>query len=105
MTNLNKTREEIVYELLISLNHGNSSYVQDRVRLAIDQYDELVQRGIVKKLESPYVKHLERQKNCDHDWFPMKTVQMGMTCTTEFKCMKCGITEVRDTSDEYQKYI
>lgn len=87
------------------IKYGNSSYVNDRVELAINQYDNLVEKGIVKEDESPYKKYLERQRNCNHDWFPMKTVQMGMTCTTEFKCTKCGITEVRDTSDEYQKYI
>ena len=53
MTNLNKTREEIIYELLISLNQGNSYFVEmndkatPRIDLAISQYEDLLNRGII----------------------------------------------------------
>lgn len=47
-TNLGKTKEEIIYELLISLNRGNSGYVGERVQNAIDQYQKLVRAEIIK---------------------------------------------------------
>lgn len=47
MTNLNKTKEEIVYELVLSLNQGNSCCVEDRVDLALAQYEHLVEERIV----------------------------------------------------------
>lgn len=101
MTNLNKTREEIIYELVLSLNNGNSSYVNDRVELAIDQYDKLVEKDIIKEDESPYNKYVEQQRDCNHDWFPMETIQTGTICMTKFKCMKCGATETKDTTGQY----
>lgn len=54
MTNIKKTREEIIYELLISLNQGNVGYFWDsnneaipRINMAIAQYDALVERGVI----------------------------------------------------------
>ena len=47
-TNLDKTKEEIIYELLISLNQGNCGYSGDRVQEAIDQYQKMVRVGIIK---------------------------------------------------------
>ena len=47
MTNLNKTREEIIYELLLSLNKSDSGYIDERVRYAVQQYEKLVKQGIV----------------------------------------------------------
>lgn len=55
MTNLNKTREEIIYELVLSLNKGDSYYCLNgddgspRVRLAIAQYNALIENGIIKE--------------------------------------------------------
>lgn len=55
MTNLGKSREEIIFELLISLNQGDSDYVKSgndvtpRIDTAIAQYNELVKRGIVRE--------------------------------------------------------
>ena len=43
------SKEELIIQLLISLNQGNSGYIQDRVRYAIEQYDELVREGIISK--------------------------------------------------------
>lgn len=43
------TKVQIIVELLKSLNAGNSGYPQDRVRYAIEQYHELVKKGIVKE--------------------------------------------------------
>ena len=50
MTNLNKTREEIIYEIVLSLNSGNISYPKERVRIAIDQYNVLVNNGIISEV-------------------------------------------------------
>lgn len=53
MTNLNKTKEEIIYELLLSLNKGDSYYCLEglsgapRVNVAIAQYESLVEEGII----------------------------------------------------------
>ena len=55
MTNIKKSKEEIIYELLISINQGNSDYLRSgeeatpRIDLAIAQYNALVKRGIVKE--------------------------------------------------------
>ena len=50
MTNLNKTKEEIIYELVLSLNNGDSGYVDKRVDYAIEQYEQLIQKGIVREI-------------------------------------------------------
>ena len=49
MTNLGKTKAEIILELVKSLNAGNTSYSGDRVALAIQQYKQLLQAGIIKE--------------------------------------------------------
>ena len=49
MTNLNKTKAEIIYELVLSLNKGDSYYVNKRVDVALDQYNKLVARGFIKE--------------------------------------------------------
>lgn len=49
-TNLGKTKEEIIYELVLSLNKGN--YGWDRVETAISQYNKLVQLGIIEESTS-----------------------------------------------------
>lgn len=50
MTNLNKTKEEIIYELVLSLNKGDSYYVDCRVDVALSQYNKLVEKGIIKEV-------------------------------------------------------
>lgn len=50
MTNLNKTREEIIYELVMSLNKGNCGYSLDRIDTAIRQYNEFVRCGVIKEV-------------------------------------------------------
>lgn len=42
-------KEDIVLTILASLNAGNSGYIQERVRYAIAQYNELVEKGIIKE--------------------------------------------------------
>lgn len=42
-------KEDIILTILASLNAGNSGYVQERVRYAIAQYNELVEKGIIKE--------------------------------------------------------
>lgn len=52
-TNLGKTKEEIIYELLLSLNAGDNYYVRstdDRIQLAKHQYERLVDEGVIEKL-------------------------------------------------------
>lgn len=46
-TNINKTKEEIIYEILLSLNKGDTYDVEDRVMLARHQYKQLVEDGII----------------------------------------------------------
>ena len=56
MTNLHKTKEQIIYEIMLSLNNGNCGYLYDdgeatpRIDLAIEQYDALVKRGVIQEL-------------------------------------------------------
>lgn len=50
MTNLGKTREEVIFELVKSLNMGDSYYARgdtNRVTLAEEQYEQMVKKGIV----------------------------------------------------------
>ena len=54
VTNIVKTKAEIILYLVMSLNAGDSSYVKPashRVDVAIEQYNELVRRGIIKEVE------------------------------------------------------
>lgn len=84
MTNLNKTREEIIYELLLSLNNGNTCYVNDRVKLAINQYDSLIENKIITEW-------------CEHDWEFVEQYQSPLNTSDEYKwkCAKCGEVEIR----------
>lgn len=43
------TKEEIVLQLVCSLNAGNSGYICERVHHAIGQYAQLVEKGIIKE--------------------------------------------------------
>ena len=49
MEGLNKTKEEIIFELLLSLNKGDGGYIEDRVDHAIKQYKQLKKE--LKKLK------------------------------------------------------
>lgn len=54
MTNLGKTKEEIIFELVKSLNMGDSYYVRedgDRVTMAEEQYEKMVKKGIIVENE------------------------------------------------------
>jgi hypothetical protein len=88
MTNLNKEREEIIYELLLSLNNGNSCYTNERVSLAMEQYDELVKNGIVTEW-------------CEHNWEFVEQYESPINTGDEyrFKCSKCG--EVKITQSPF----
>lgn len=41
------TKEEIILKLVLSLNAGDSYYVNQRVDIAIEQYNMLVDKGII----------------------------------------------------------
>jgi hypothetical protein len=43
------TKEEIILQLVLSLNRGNTGGVYDRVGFAIAQYDRLVAAGVIKE--------------------------------------------------------
>ena len=45
------TKQEIILQLVLSLNHGNSGSAYDRVSYAITQYERLVAAGIIKEEE------------------------------------------------------
>lgn len=45
------TKEEIILQLVLSLNRGNSGSAYDRVGYAVAQYDKLVAYGIIKEDE------------------------------------------------------
>lgn len=47
---MNKTREEIIYELLLSINKSGGVFALN-VDYAINQYDKLVEKGIIKEVE------------------------------------------------------
>jgi hypothetical protein len=43
------TKAKIIIELVCSLNKGDCGYVDRRVEWAIDQYNTLVDKGIIKE--------------------------------------------------------
>ena len=43
------TKEEIILQLVLSLNRGDSGHFYDRVLHAVRQYELLVERGIIKE--------------------------------------------------------
>lgn len=45
------TKAEIILQLVSSLNAGNSGYINERVDYAVHQYEQLVERGIIKEEE------------------------------------------------------
>lgn len=52
MTNLGMTKEEMIYQFVISLNKGgyaDKAYAEQIVEEAIDEYDTLVKNGVVKE--------------------------------------------------------
>ena len=51
MTNTGKTKAEIILDLVISLNKGNSGYIDERARYATEQYNKLVATGIIEEEE------------------------------------------------------
>jgi hypothetical protein len=47
MTNIGKTKAEIILELVLALNRGDSCSVDNRVHWAERQYEEMVEQGII----------------------------------------------------------
>lgn len=84
MTNLHKEKEEIIYELVLSLNNGNSSYVNERVELAIAQYNDLVENQIITEW-------------CEHEWefVEQNHSQLNQRDEYKWKCAKCGEVEIK----------
>ena len=46
---MNKSKAQIILELVESLNKGDSGPIEHRVKWAVDQYDRLVKLGIIKE--------------------------------------------------------
>lgn len=89
MTNFNKEREEIIYELVLSLNKGDSYYAMQRVDLAIEQYNALVKNGIITEW-------------CEHEW-RLEDIEHNPTASVyekKYKCSKCGETKITVYLDE-----
>ena len=49
MTNTVKTKADIILDLVLSLNRGDSLGVESRVEWAERQYNDMVARGIIKE--------------------------------------------------------
>ena len=49
MTNIGKTKAEIILDLVLSMNRGDSMSVEVRVQYAERQYNDMVARGIIKE--------------------------------------------------------
>lgn len=49
---MNKSKAQIILELVLSLNKGDSYYVDQRVDVAIEQYNKLVKIGIIEEAEN-----------------------------------------------------
>ena len=45
------TKQEIILQLVLSFNRGDSGGVYDRVNFAIKQYESLVKCGVIKEDE------------------------------------------------------
>ena len=43
------TKEEIILQLVLSLNRGDTGGAYDRVSYAVRQYEQMVERGIIKE--------------------------------------------------------
>lgn len=112
MTNLNKTKEEIIYELLISLNNGNNGYSNHRLMYAIEQYDQLVNAGIIKEFpleDSKTEKDIEKTdklqglyfgavlKYCPPDDIDKTCIYLKDDC--------CGDAVVVFKEDNYVSYV
>lgn len=117
MTNLYKTRENIIYELVLSLNKGSSGVLDSRVDTAIQQYNSMVKKGIIVEKDEDdeedgcYEKDLA--KVCDelHEMQELlirlqddrleKEIEESMRCNHEWNyldedgtyatCSKCGV--------------
>lgn len=49
MTNIGKTKAEIILDLVLSMNRGDSLSAEVRVLYAEKQYNEMVAHGIIKE--------------------------------------------------------
>ena len=47
MTNIGKTKAEIIFDLVLSMNRGGCGTIADRPYYAIEQYERLVKKGII----------------------------------------------------------
>ena len=91
MTNLYKTRENIIYELILSLNKGSSGVLDARVDTAIQQYNSMVKKGIIVEISSEDKEYNgsddkeEELMPCNHKWVYLGVDKSFATCS------KCGV--------------
>ena len=45
------TKADIILDLVMSMNRGNSGYISERPRYTIEQYQQLVNAGIIEEEE------------------------------------------------------
>jgi len=91
MTNLNKTREGIIYELLLSLNQGNSGDASMRVEVATTQYELLIGKGLIKEQKQGFAfsdeaSFPEGKKFCDMDNTEIRGITYELC---PLKCVSC----------------
>lgn len=117
MTNLYKTRENIIYELVLSLNKGSSGVLDSRVDTAIQQYNSMVKKGIIvekdedDKEDGCYEEDLAKVYGELHEMQELlirlqddrleKEIEESMRCNHEWNyldedgtyatCSKCGV--------------
>ena len=51
IANTGKTKEEIILDLVMSLNRGDCGTIADRPYYAIEQYNRLINKGILEEEE------------------------------------------------------
>jgi len=49
---MDKTKEEIIFELLLSINKGGGGALSLNVDVAISQYNKLVEKGVIKPVNN-----------------------------------------------------
>ena len=115
MTNLNKKKEEIIYELLISLNNGNNATMYERLKYAKVQYSQLVEEGIVKEFPSVRPKKDEDREEKNKlkglyfgavlKYYPPNNINIKENTCVFLKDDACGDAVVVFKGDDFVSYV
>lgn len=73
MTNLNMTKEEIIFQFVMSLNKGgfvNSASTPTVIQRAINEYEALVEEGIIieEDAENKFNEIFNKSRGGDNSW-------------------------------------